>query len=80
MPACGEQDSFLGRCMWLTCALSGKLGGLGRWKLAHLPGWVVSPHASLMCVFPNTNLQPYHVFQDALEFLPCFGSNLNPRF
>ena len=29
--------------------------------------------------FKTHNPRPWYVFRDALEFLPCFGSNLNPR-
>ena len=56
-----------------------ELGGLGHRRPAHLPIWAVSPHAPSKCVFQNTTLRPCNVFRDALEFLPCFGSKLNPR-
>ena len=62
-----------------THFLATGLGGVGCRRPAHLPVWTVSPHAPSKCVFQNTNLRPCYVFRDALEFLPCFGSKLNPR-
>ena len=68
-----------GACNSRTHFLATGLGGLGLRRPAHLPVSAVSPHAPSKCVFQNTILQPCCVFRDALEFLPCFGSQPNSR-
>ena len=79
VPPRAEHDSFLRQCLWLTCALFGHHTWWLGLSVVGIPSYVGgSPHAPSKCVFQNTNLWPCYVFRDALEFLPCYGSNLNP--